>query len=138
MQLGDVPVTVKLIPGVTVSVIVPLIVHEFASVTVTLYAILSDNPVFIDDAVAPPDDHEYVNAPVPPPAVAVAVPFAPPLQLGEVPVTASVNAGVTVRVIVPLIVHELASVTVTSYTVDADNPVFIDTAVAPPDDHKYV
>ena len=136
LQLGEDPVTVRDNAAGFVKVIVPLIVQEFTSVTVTLYATPDDNPVFTETAVAPPADHKYVNAPVPPPAVAVALPFVPPLQLGEVPVTVKVRAGVTVNVIVPVIVHEFASVTVTLYTVAADNPVFTETAVAPPADHK--
>ena len=73
---------------------------------------------------------------VPPPAVTVAVPFVPPLQLTGVDVALAVNAVGCVTVVVAVRVQPLASVTVQVYV-----PAASDDAVdpVPPDGaHEYV
>jgi hypothetical protein len=58
----------------------------------------------------PPGDQEYVSVPVPPFAVAVAVPSLEP-QLANVEAAAAVMGGGAVMVTVWVVVHPLASVT---------------------------
>ena len=62
-------------------------------------------------------------SPVPPTAVTVAVPV-PPLHTGfTLAVILAVSSGGSVKVIVAVVVHPLASVTVTVYNIPPDSPV---------------
>jgi len=64
-----------------------------------------------------------VYAPVPPPAVTVASPV-PPLHSGSVlPVILAVKSGGSVKVMVAVVVHPLASLTVTVYSTPPESPV---------------
>ena len=59
--------------------------------------------------------HAYVKGDVPPPAVAVTLPFVFPLHEGSVPVTVSVSAAGFVNTSLSVAVHDFESVTVTVY-----------------------
>ncbi len=101
-------------------IIEPTAVQPFASVTVTLYVAALK---LVAVGVVCPLFQRYVYAPVPPLGVAVAVPFAPPLQDTFVPVTVTVTpvAGWVIMAL-EVVVQPFASVTVTVY-VPALRPV---------------
>ena len=89
---------------------VAVLVHPFASVTVTVY-----EPATRFDAVAPDPPvglQRYVSAPVPPLAFTEADPFAEP-HVAAVDVVAAVIAGGSVIVMFAALIHPVASVTVT-------------------------
>ena len=95
--------------SVTVALVV--IVHPFASVTVTVYA-----PALSPLAVAavPPDgDHEYVYPAVPLLATTLALPEFPPLHKTAVAVAEDVSNVGWVTAVTAVDVHPIASVTVT-------------------------
>lgn len=98
-----------------------VVVQELASVTVTVY-VPAVNADFVADV--PPPVQLYVYDVVPPVTVAVADPVEPPLHKTFVPVTLALSAVGCVTVALAVVVHELASVTVTVY-VPAVNPVFV-------------
>ena len=116
LQLGLVPVTESVNTGGLVNVVDPEIVQLLESVTVTVY-VAADKPDMVDEVAVV--DHKYVYPGVPPPAVAVAVPFVPPLQLGSVSVTDRVRAAGAVKTTLSVAVQLLPSVTVTVYVLAA-------------------
>src|SRR5688572_30292071 len=107
---------------------VAVAVHPLASVTVTVY-VPAVRPVAL--ALVPPEGAQlYEYAGVPPPAVAVALPVFPPKQRTGVMVAETVSNVGCVIVTVAVLVHPLASVTVTVY-VPAVKPVAA--ALVPPE-----
>jgi len=96
----------------SVNVTFAVVVHPFASVTVTVYEPAA-KPLAVAE-VPPEGAHEYVYEPVPPLAVTVALPVLPPLHNGlELDVIEAVNNAGSVKVTVAVPVHKLASVIVT-------------------------
>ena len=76
------------IPVVEGTIVVPILVHPFASVTVMEYA--PALKLVAIGFVSPEGVHKYVNAPIPPLAITVAPP--PPWQVADVKVTVVVIA----------------------------------------------
>jgi hypothetical protein len=113
-------------------VTISVIVQPLASVTVTVFT-PAVSPVITD--VVAVVDHKYVYPEVPPDTVTVAEPVVPPLHntlLTAVDVTKAVGSAI---VTISVIVHPLASVTVTVFT-PAVWPII--TEVVAVVDHKYV
>ena len=91
---------------VTETVVLHPLISEIVQVTViagTLVAVWFIPPV---------GAHEYVYAPSPPVAVAVALPSLPPKQLTGVNVAVAVSTGGSLTVVVAVAVQPFASVTV--------------------------
>ena len=95
-------------PILAATVTVVVVVHPFASVTVHVY-VPAANPVAF--AFVPPEGVQlYVNVPVPPVPLAVAVPLLKP-QFVFTKVDVAVSAGGLVSVTTCVVVHPFASVT---------------------------
>jgi hypothetical protein len=115
-------------PAGSVMVTLDVLVHEFASDTVTVYVPVV-TPVMLDVVAKVAELVEVLHAKVygvvPPVPLAVADPLLPPLQLTFVfaNVDAANTAG-SVIVTLDVLVHEFASVTVTVY-VPAVTPVML-------------
>ena len=114
-------------------------VHPLLSVTVTTYPPIA-SPVAV--AVVCPLVHEYVNVPLPPATIAVALPVFPPLQntfTCDV-VTAILFDGAVINTLALCdTVHPLLSVTVTVYVPGvADKPVAVCVLCAGVVFHTYV
>jgi hypothetical protein len=110
-ELGGVDDTTIAFGAVITTVAVA--VHRLSSFTVTVY---ESAPRFVAIAVVFIGDvlHEYVNVPVPPKPIAVAVPLLAPLQITFVEVARTLTAELgSVNVTVNNEVQPLASVTVT-------------------------
>jgi hypothetical protein len=109
-----------------------LVIHPFASVTVTRYD-PDDNPFSV--AAVPPDgNHKYVNGPVPPAIETVAVPSLPPAQFTFVnDCREAVPPPVLFMFTEAVVLHPFASVTVTLYP---PAPRLFSVVRFPPEDHE--
>ena len=87
--------------------------HPLASVTVTVYA-PTHKPV-IEEVVCPPGAQEYLYAPVPPVAVAVAEPLHLPTQVTLFCETDGLSCGGLPILVLSTVVQPLASFTLTVY-----------------------
>jgi hypothetical protein len=92
-----------------VKVIESIAVQPFASVTVTVYV---PDARFKADAPVAPLFHKYVYGAVPPFGVAVAVPFAFPLQVGLTPANVTLREVGSITIMFDVFEHPFASLTV--------------------------
>jgi hypothetical protein len=106
-----------------VIVTLAVLIHRLASVTVTIY-VPAARPVAVAVVCTGNVFHEYVYGPTPPAGVAVAVPVDDPLHNTLTCVVPTVSATGWVIVTLAVLIHRLASVTVTIY-VPAARPVAV-------------
>ena len=109
----------------TVTVNEQELVHPFASVTVTVYVVVTVGVTTIEAVVADVLQRNEI------PPVAVNVAGSPGQSGGTTQTMAHIGAGVTVIVVVHVPLHPLALVTVTVYVVVALGFTVIDAVVAP-------
>lgn len=120
-------------PPVDATVVVPVVVQPFASVTVQVYEPAAR--LFAVDAVPPDGAQLYVYGPVPPLSVTEAVPVLVLHPVG-VEVALALSAAGSVMVTVCVVVQPASSVIVQVY-VPAPSPVPV-AALPPAGDHAYV
>jgi len=114
-QLGFIPNNEIVGGNEFVKVLVPVAVHPFESVTVTSY-VPDANPD--KSSVTDASDHKYVYGKVPPVTTKSIVPSLPGTQLRFV-TNMVIDGGIEfVKVVEPITVHPLLSVTVTLYVPD--------------------
>ena len=119
------PVMLQAGTGFTVTVTEHELVHPFASVTVTVYVVVTVGVTTIEAVVADVLQRNEI------PPVAVNVAGSPGQSGGTTQTMAHIGAGVTVIVVVHVPLHPLALVTVTVNVVVTLGVTVIDAVVAP-------